>query len=50
MEINGNFIKFTAIGIYVDAAVVPHVAPKLAGKSVDELCEKELIFEELLIG
>ena len=36
--------------VYVDAAVVPHLAPKLAGKSVDELCEKELIFEELLIG
>ena len=50
MEINGNYIKFTAIGIYIDAGIVPHLAPKITGKSVDELCEKEYIFEELLTG
>jgi chalcone isomerase len=50
LEINGNYIKFTAIGIYIDAGVVPHLAPKITGKSVDELCEEEYIFEELLSG
>nr|QDF63014.1 chalcone isomerase [Cibotium barometz] len=48
LEINGNFIKFTAIGIYVEEGVIPHLCPKLGGKTVAELCEKELLFEELL--
>nr|QDF63011.1 chalcone isomerase [Asplenium loriceum] len=48
LEIHGKFIKFTAIGIYVEDAVIPYLSPKLGGKSVEELCEKELLFEEVL--
>nr|QDF63019.1 chalcone isomerase [Adiantum caudatum] len=48
LEINGNLVKFTAIGIYVDEAIIPHLSPKLHGKSVEELCENELLFEEVL--
>ncbi|MCO5552155.1 hypothetical protein L7F22_005665 [Adiantum nelumboides] len=48
LEINGNLVKFTAIGIYVDEAIISHLSPKLHGKSVEELCENELLFEEVL--
>lgn len=48
LEINGNYIKFTAIGIYVEEGVIPHLSPKLSGKTVKELCDRELLFEELL--
>nr|QDF63020.1 chalcone isomerase [Microlepia speluncae] len=48
LEINGNYIKFTAIGIYVEEGIIPHLSPKLSGKSVEELCDKELLFEEVL--
>lgn len=48
LEINGKFIKFTAIGIYVEDGIIPHLSPKLSGKSVEELCDKELLFEEVL--
>nr|QDF58101.1 chalcone isomerase 1 [Arthropteris palisotii] len=48
IEINGKFIKFTAIGIYVDDGIISHLSPKLGGKSVEELCDKELLFEEIV--
>nr|QDF63023.1 chalcone isomerase [Goniophlebium niponicum] len=48
LEINGKFVKFTAIGIYVEDAIVHYLSPKLGGKSVEELCDKELLFEEVL--
>nr|QDF63010.1 chalcone isomerase [Haplopteris amboinensis] len=48
LEINGNFVKFTAIGIYVEEGIVSHLSSKLGGKSVEELCENELLFEEVL--
>uniref|UniRef100_A0A0D9W0R8 Chalcone-flavonone isomerase family protein n=1 Tax=Leersia perrieri TaxID=77586 RepID=A0A0D9W0R8_9ORYZ len=38
MEIAGNFIKFTAIGVYLEEdAAVPSLAKTWAGKSADEL-------------
>nr|QDF63006.1 chalcone isomerase [Adiantum capillus-veneris] len=48
LEISGNLVKFTAIGIYVDEAIIPHLSPKLHGKSIEELCNNELLFEEVL--
>nr|QDF63008.1 chalcone isomerase [Christella parasitica] len=48
LEINGKFIKFTAIGIYVEDGIVPYLSPKLSGKCVEELCDKELLFEEVI--
>nr|QDF63021.1 chalcone isomerase [Stenochlaena palustris] len=48
LEINGRFIKFTAIGIYIEDGIIPYLSPKLSGKSVEELCHKELLFEEVL--
>nr|QDF58100.1 chalcone isomerase 1 [Lomagramma matthewii] len=48
LEKNGKFIKFTTIGIYVDDAIIPDLSRKLGGKTVDELCDKELLFEEVV--
>lgn len=48
LEVNGKVIKFTAIGIYVEDAIVPYLSPKLSGRSVEELCDKELLYEEVL--
>ncbi|KAH7285585.1 hypothetical protein KP509_33G035400 [Ceratopteris richardii] len=48
LEIQGKLIKFTAIGIYVEAAIIPHLSQKLAGKSLEELCENDLIFNEVV--
>nr|QDF63013.1 chalcone isomerase [Pteris vittata] len=48
LEINGNLIKFTVIGIYVEDKIIPYLSPKLGGKSVAELCENELLFDEVV--
>nr|QDF63001.1 chalcone isomerase [Lindsaea orbiculata] len=48
LEINGNYIKFTAIGIYIEDGIIPHLSSKLSGKTVLELCEKDLLFEEVI--
>jgi hypothetical protein len=36
-KIGGNFIRFTAIGVYVEDAAVPALAKRWAGKTADEL-------------
>lgn len=37
LEIQGTFRKFTAIGIYVERAIISHLAPKWKGKTAEEL-------------
>jgi hypothetical protein len=51
MEIGGNFIKFTAIGVYLQAdAVVSALAAKWAGKSADELAADAAFFRDVVTG
>lgn len=48
LEINGNLVKFTSIAIYVEKTIIPHLSSKLGGKSVEQLCENELLSDEVI--
>ena len=51
VEIAGNFIKFTAIGVYLEeGAAVPALAKKWAGKSADELAADAAFFRDVVTG
>jgi chalcone isomerase len=50
MEIGGNFIKFTAIGVYVEDAAVPALAKRWAGKTADELAADVAFFRDVVTG
>jgi hypothetical protein len=50
MEIGGNFIKFTAIGVYVEDAAVPALAKRWAGKTADELAADVAFFHDVVKG
>lgn len=50
MEIGGNFIKFTAIGVYLEDAAVPALAKKWAGKTADELAADLAFFRDVVTG
>ena len=51
MEIGGNFIKFTAIGVYLEeGAAVSALAKKWAGKSADELAAGVAFFRDVVTG
>ena len=51
MEIGGNFIKFTAIGVYLQAdAAVSALAKKWAGKAADELAADAAFFRDVVTG
>ncbi|XP_006650802.1 chalcone--flavonone isomerase [Oryza brachyantha] len=50
MEIAGNFIKFTAIGVYLEDAAVPALGKKWAGKSADELAVDGAFFRDVVTG
>ncbi|CAN6286369.1 unnamed protein product [Urochloa humidicola] len=51
LEIGGNFIKFTAIGVYLEEdAAVPALAKKWAGKSADELASDVAFFRDVVTG
>jgi chalcone isomerase len=50
MEIGGNFIKFTAIGVYVEDAAVPALAKRWAGKTADELASDVAFFRDVVTG
>ncbi|KAG2544885.1 chalcone--flavonone isomerase-like [Panicum virgatum] len=51
MEIGGNFIKFTAIGVYLEeGAAVSALAKKWAGKSADELAADAAFFRDVVTG
>nr|5YX3_A Chain A, Chalcone-flavonone isomerase family protein [Deschampsia antarctica]5YX3_B Chain B, Chalcone-flavonone isomerase family protein [Deschampsia antarctica]CBX44252.1 chalcone isomerase I [Deschampsia antarctica] len=51
MEIGGNFIKFTAIGVYLQAdAAVSALAKKWAGKAADELASDAAFFRDVVTG
>ncbi|KAK1596503.1 hypothetical protein QYE76_059139 [Lolium multiflorum] len=51
MELGGNFIKFTAIGVYLQAdAAVSALAAKWAGKPADELAADNAFFRDVVTG
>ncbi|KAL6959133.1 chalcone isomerase [Sarracenia purpurea var. burkii] len=49
LEIQGKFIKFTAIGVYLEDNVVPSLAVKWKGKSAEELNSIEF-FRDIVSG
>ena len=51
LEIGGNFIKFTAIGVYLEEdSAVSALAKKWAGKSADELSSDVAFFRDVVTG
>lgn len=50
MEIQGNFVKFTAIGVYLEGKAVPALAVKWKGKTAEELTESVEFFREIVTG
>ena len=50
MEIGGSFIKFTAIGVYLEDAAVPALARRWAGKTADELASDAAFFRNVVTG
>jgi chalcone isomerase len=50
LEIGGNFIKFTAIGVYLEDAAVSALAKKCAGKTADELASDAAFFRDVVTG
>lgn len=50
LEIQGNFVKFTAIGVYLEDKAVPELAVKWKGKTAEELTESVQFFREIVTG
>nr|ADQ13184.1 chalcone isomerase [Scutellaria baicalensis] len=50
MEIQGNFVKFTAIGVYLEDSAVPSLAVNWKGKTAEELTESDDFFREIVSG
>lgn len=50
LDIQGKFVKFTAIGVYLEDIAVPSLAVKWKGKSADELTESIEFFRDVVTG
>lgn len=50
MEIQGKFIKFTAIGVYLEDSAVNCLGVKWKGKSAVELTESVEFFRDVVTG
>ncbi|XP_050120609.1 uncharacterized protein LOC126597754 isoform X7 [Malus sylvestris] len=50
LEIQGNFVKFTAIGVYLEDNAVPQLAVKWKGKTAEELMESVEFFRDIVTG
>ncbi|XP_030476599.2 chalcone--flavanone isomerase-like [Syzygium oleosum] len=50
VEIEGKLIKVTAIGIYLEDAVLPLLAGKWSGKSTEMLAESVEFFRDIITG
>ncbi|KGN51256.1 chalcone--flavonone isomerase [Cucumis sativus] len=50
LEIGGNTVKFTAIGIYLEDKAVPSLAGKWSGKSAAELMDSVEFFRDVVTG
>ncbi|KAK4482206.1 hypothetical protein RD792_009348 [Penstemon davidsonii] len=50
LEIEGKFINFTAIGVYLEDGAVSSLAVKWKGKSVEELTDSVDFFKDIVTG
>ncbi|GMP68731.1 hypothetical protein CsSME_00028253 [Camellia sinensis var. sinensis] len=50
LEIQGKFIKFTAIGVYLEDSAIPSLAVKWKGKSAEELTDSVEFFRDIVSG
>ncbi|XP_077232927.1 chalcone--flavanone isomerase-like [Tasmannia lanceolata] len=50
MEIQGKFIKFTAIGVYMAGEAIPFLALKWKGKTAEELTDSVDFFRDIVTG
>ncbi|XP_010427262.1 PREDICTED: chalcone--flavonone isomerase 1-like [Camelina sativa] len=50
LEIEGEFIIFTVVGVYLDANAVPSLSLKWKGKPAEELTESVPFFREIVTG
>ncbi|MCD7452510.1 hypothetical protein HAX54_017197 [Datura stramonium] len=50
LEIEGKFVKFTAIGVYFEESAVSFLATKWKGKSSDELTHSVEFFRDIITG
>ncbi|KAL2535322.1 Chalcone--flavonone isomerase 1 [Forsythia ovata] len=50
LEIEGKFIKFTAIGVYLEDKAVSSLAIKWKGKSAEELVDSVEFFNDVVTG
>ncbi|ERN12266.1 chalcone--flavonone isomerase isoform X1 [Amborella trichopoda] len=48
LEIQGKFIKFTAIGVYLETDAIPHLALKWKGKSAAELANSDQFYSDVI--
>lgn len=50
LEIEGKFVKFTAIGVYLEETAIPFLAAKWKGKSSEELTNSVEFFRDIVTG
>nr|BAJ17665.1 chalcone isomerase [Gynura bicolor] len=50
LEINGNFVKFTGIGIYLEDKAIPSLSVKWKGKTAEELIDSVEFFRDIVTG
>nr|APT37062.1 chalcone isomerase [Coleus scutellarioides] len=50
LEIEGKFVKFTAIGVYLEGSSVAALAVKWKGKTADELADSNDFIAEIITG
>uniref|UniRef100_A0A1J3GYM2 Chalcone-flavonone isomerase family protein n=1 Tax=Noccaea caerulescens TaxID=107243 RepID=A0A1J3GYM2_NOCCA len=50
LDIQGKFVIFTVIGVYLDADAVPSLSVKWSGKTSEELTESVHFFREIVTG
>jgi len=48
LPIEGKFITFTTIGVYIDSAIIPHLASKWKGKMIEELNDSSDFFMDIV--
>ncbi|XP_076900581.1 chalcone--flavanone isomerase-like [Bidens hawaiensis] len=50
LEIQGNFVKFTGIGVYLEDNAVSSLAAKWKGKTAEELTDSVEFFRDIVTG
>nr|Q8LKP9.1 RecName: Full=Chalcone--flavanone isomerase; Short=Chalcone isomerase [Saussurea medusa]AAM48130.1 chalcone isomerase [Saussurea medusa] len=50
MEIQGNFVKFTGIGVYLEDKAIPSLAVKWKGKTAAELTDSVQFYRDIVTG